>query len=123
MLDDKQFIKDSLRTESNNFNIDGVDPRVLHAAIGLSTEVGELLDPIKKTIFYNKPLDVTNIKEESGDLLWYLAILYDAIGTDFETESARVINKLKARFPEKYTDECASDRDLELERDILEVEL
>ena len=123
MLDDKQFIKDSLRTESNNFNIDGVDPRVLHAAIGLSTEVGELLDPIKKTIFYNKPLDVTNIKEESGDLLWYLAILYDAIGTDFETESTRVINKLKARFPEKYTDECAEDRDLELERDILEVEL
>lgn len=112
------FIKDAIRTESPNYFQQ--DPRVLHAAFGLVTESAELLDAIKKATFYGKALDVTNIKEEAGDILWYLAILFDALGTDFETEQARVIAKLRARFPEKFTETAAFDRDLAKEREILE---
>ena len=46
--------------------------------------------------------------------------MFDAIGTDFETEQSRVIAKLKARFPDKFTTEKALVRDLEVERNILE---
>jgi hypothetical protein len=38
---------------------------LLHAALGLCTEAGELADPIKKAMFYGKPLDVANIKEDA----------------------------------------------------------
>jgi NTP pyrophosphatase (non-canonical NTP hydrolase) len=119
-MNNEQFTKDALRTESPNYFQQ--DPRVLHAAFGLVTEAGELLDALKKATFYGKPLDVTNIKEEAGDILWYLAILFDAINTDFSTEQARVIAKLRARFPEKFTENDAFDRDLITERKILEQE-
>lgn len=117
-MTNKEFTQNALRTESPNFEC--CDPRVLHAAIGLVTESGELMDALKKNMYYGKPLDVTNVKEEAGDILWYLAILFDAIGTDFGAEQGRVIAKLKARFPDKFTDELAANRNLELERNILE---
>ncbi len=114
----KQFIKDAIRTESPNYFQQ--DPRVLHAAFGLVTEAGELLDALKKSTFYGRELDLTNVKEEAGDILWYLAILFDAIGTDFETEQDRVIAKLKARFPDKFTEKDAFERNLDTERQVLE---
>ena len=114
----KDFIKDAIRTESNQFN--QADPRILHAAIGCVTESGEMIDAIKKSMYYGKELDVVNLKEEAGDILWYLAILFDALGTDFETEMTRVINKLKVRYPEKFTEQAAEMRDLDKERQVLE---
>lgn len=117
-MNTKQFIKDAIRTESPNFF--APNQRVLHAAIGCVTESGEMLDALKKSIFYGKPLDVVNVKEEAGDLLWYLAILFDELDTDFETEMDRVINKLKTRFPDKFTEDNAFNRDLATERKVLE---
>ena len=118
-MTNEEFVKASLRTEAKGIQNE-VNPRLLHAAMGLQTESGELTDALKKHIFYGKALDVTNIKEEAGDLLWYLAILFDVIGTDFTTEQQRVIAKLKARFPEKFTNELAESRDLTTERKVLE---
>lgn len=117
-MNTQQFIKQAIRTESPNFF--APNQRILHAAIGCVTESGEMLDALKKSIFYGKPLDVVNVKEEAGDLLWYLAILFDEVGTDFETEMTRVINKLQARFPEKFTEDNAFSRDLDTERKVLE---
>ena len=116
----KDFIQEAIRTESDNFFSNKVDPRVLHAAIGLVTESGELIDALKKTLFYGTELDVTNIKEEAGDILWYLAILFDALDTNFDIEQARVIAKLKARFPDKFTQHNAEVRNLDVERTVLE---
>ena len=118
IMNTQQFIKQAIRTESPNFF--APNQRILHAAIGCVTESGEMLDALKKSIFYGKPLDVVNVKEEAGDLLWYLAILFDEIGTDFETEMTRVINKLQTRFPEKFTEDNAFNRDLDTERKVLE---
>src|SRR5574343_533576 len=39
---------------------------LLHAAVGISGEAGELLDAVKKTWIYNKSLDVQNVIEELG---------------------------------------------------------
>lgn len=114
----KQFIKDAIRTESPNFY--QPNPRILHAAIGCVTESGELLDALKKQMYYGRELDVVNVKEEAADILWYLAILFDELGTDFETEQERVIDKLKSRFPDKFTEDNAYNRDLEAERKTLE---
>jgi len=49
----------------------GTTGSLLHGAIGISGEAGELLDAVKKHVFYGKPLDVNNVKEEISDVLWY----------------------------------------------------
>ena len=42
-----------------------------HGIIGILTEAGELGDTIKRHVFYGEELDVENIIEELGDLLWF----------------------------------------------------
>lgn len=115
----KDYIKNAIKTESANANFSNMD-RLLHAGIGIATESGEFLDALKKTVFYGKELDKVNLKEELGDVLWYIAIAMDELGTDFETEMNRNIEKLSARYPEKFTSEKAMNRDLDTERKILE---
>ena len=88
--------------------------------MGLVTEAGEFQDMLKKHVFYGKPLDEVNLKEEIGDLLWYCAIALEALDTDFEAVMETNINKLKARYPEKFTEDKAENRDLVKEREILE---
>ena len=94
--------------------------RILHAAMGCATESGELLDALKKHLFYGKPLDNVNLQEEAGDLFWYIAILADAIGFTFEDTFEKNIAKLKIRYPEKFNEVNALVRDLDKEREALE---
>ena len=117
-MNSKDFIINSLRTESPLYT--SPNPRVLHAAMGCVTESAELMDALKKGAFYGRDVDYVNVREEAGDLLWYLAILFDELDTTFEQEMERVINKLKTRFPEKFDIEHAHSRDLEGERKVLE---
>lgn len=93
---------------------------LLHASMGMVTEAGEFMDMMKKHLFYGKPQDEVNLKEEIGDILWYAAIALEALGTDFSEVMETNINKLKARYPEKFTEDKAINRDLETERKILE---
>ena len=58
--------------------------RVFHAVLGFATEAGEILDPIKKYAFYGKDLDITNIREEIGDVLWYSALFADCFDISLE---------------------------------------
>lgn len=117
----KDYIQKAIKTESLNTYIKG-NERLLHAGVGLATETGEFLDAIKKTVFYGRELDRVNLKEELGDILWYIAIAMDELGTDFETEMNRNIEKLEQRYPEKFTFEKSENRDLNKEREILEKE-
>lgn len=94
--------------------------RLLHAAMGLSTEAGELLDALKKHIFYGKALDQTNLFEEVGDLLWYMAIMADELGFSFEKAMEKNIEKLKARYGDKFSESAALHRNLAKETQILE---
>lgn len=127
-MNSKQYIKDATRTESTNFSAmnerlnDNGLKRLLHAGIGLSTEAGEFLDALKKHIFYGKELDKVNLAEEMGDLFWYMAIVADELGFEFEEVMEKNIAKLKARYGEKFTEEAAEKRDLNREREILDTQ-
>ena len=117
----KDFIDLCKRTESLRLpQPDVTGGRLLHAGMGMATESGEFLDQLKKHFFYGKPLDTVNLKEEIGDQLWYIAIALDELGSDFQTEMDRVIRKLRTRFPDRFSDESALQRDLEAERSTLE---
>jgi NTP pyrophosphatase (non-canonical NTP hydrolase) len=101
--------------------------RLLHAFMGLSTEVGEIVDALKKHIFYGKSLDLINLAEEFGDCEWYKAIGVDALSKllnrepeDLEKMIKQInIEKLQKRYPEKFSEENANNRNLDAERDIL----
>lgn len=88
--------------------------------MGLVTETGEIFDAIKKAKIYGKKLDRVNIAEEFGDMFWYLAVGCDSLGITFEEVWDKNIKKLRARFPERYSDDRALNRDLRKERKILE---
>lgn len=71
MLD---YVKLATRTESVDlFKVD--HPRLLHAAMGVSTEVAELLLADEG--------DMINVKEELGDVLWYVAIVASVFEVTF----------------------------------------
>lgn len=107
---------------------DEIPPDVIHAIVGGITETAEMAEAMVKAIegiLHGKPstLDAVNLKEEAGDQLWYLAILFNAIGTDFTTEGRRVIAKLMKRFPDGFSENNALVRDLIAERKVLEGEV
>lgn len=95
--------------------------RVMHAMMGMVTELGELMDPVKKHLIYGKPLDLPNLGEEIGDGNWYSSgVLCDALEMRLEDIWERNIAKLRVRFPDKFTEEQALNRDLDAERKALE---
>lgn len=94
--------------------------RLLHAAIGIFTEAGEILEAMLASVESGKPVDEVNLLEEVGDLNWYIAILLDECGGDLDRVLNLNIAKLKARYPEKFTNELADNRNLVEERKILE---
>lgn len=96
----------------------GID--VLHGIIGKATEAGELLEALQLAFFGEDGFDVVNIGEEIGDGQWYDAIICGALGFSFEEIQTRNIAKLRARFPDKFTEFDANNRDLFEERAILE---
>jgi NTP pyrophosphatase (non-canonical NTP hydrolase) len=113
----KDYQKESMRTcpdLGNDLN------NQLHMAIGISTEANELLDAYKKWFAYNKPLDLINIGEEIGDTFWYLSNLCRMLNFDIEKILETNIKKLETRYPDKFTEEKAINRNLENERKILE---
>ena len=111
---------DALTPESvDGFSIQGLNGNIVHAIYGLCTEAGEISEALIKAAETGS-FDEVNLKEEAGDLLWYLAMLFRELDTDFDTVATTNINKLKARFPEKFTQDKAYNRDLGTEREILE---
>lgn len=95
--------------------------RLLHAAMGLVTEAGEFLDMLKKHIYYGKPLDKVNAIEETGDIMWYAGLAMDELHVLMHDVLTLNINKLKLRYPSKFTEHHAIDRDVEAEREFLEI--
>lgn len=94
--------------------------RLIHAAMGLATEAGEILEHLRDHVFDEKPLDTVNLVEEGGDTMWYMGLYSDALKTKLE-EIKRINNaKLKSRYPDKFTEEKAIERNLDQERQVLE---
>lgn len=115
-----KYEDEALRTKSERCHTYLVTPDILHGALGIVTEAGEIADAVKKSIFYGKPFDLVNLQEEIGDCFWYLAILAKEAGLSFEAIMEQNIAKLKARYPDKFTEHHALNRDLEHERNVLE---
>jgi len=92
--------------------------RLLHCALGIHTEAGEMFENLLEAYECGE-VDELNFAEELGDVDWYKAIGHDATGVSEETLREANIAKLRKRYPEKFTDESALNRDLSGERGVL----
>lgn len=115
-----EIIKEDLAPDSLEETVD-IDPRVFHGLLGIITESGELSDALLSGIT-GGGIDPVNIQEEAtGDIGWYQAILNDALNLDQYQGLTNVINKLRVRYPDKFSNELAANRNLDAERKELEV--
>ena len=99
-----------------------VQASILHMAVGVSGEAGELLDAVKKHAVYQKPLDFDNVREEAGDILFYLTGLLNELGLTLNECIEANVEKLSKRYPERrYTNEAAiarADKDESMDRQV-----
>lgn len=84
---------------------------IINSSLGLSGEVGELNDTIKKWIFHEKPLDEDELCKELGDILWYIAMFCESMNWNMEEVMQQNIDKLKKRYPEGFDIERANNRE------------
>ena len=87
---------------------------ILNASLGLSGEVGEVNDIIKKYMYHGHKLD-NDTKEkiilELGDVCWYVALMAWAIDkTKFEDVLNKNIEKLEKRYHGEFSTEKSVNR-------------
>lgn len=92
----------------------------IHMVLGMQTEVAELSDVFKKHLAYNKPIDWVNVEEEVADAMWYIVNFCRINNIDLDRILQNNIDKLRKRFPDKFTEEAAINRDTTAERVELE---
>lgn len=107
------------KKEKPRFIFDKSMVRLLHGTMGIATESCELYEALMKKI-KGEEVDLVNIKEEIGDVLWYVAILCDELKVDIEPIMEKVIAKLELRYKGKFDEYRANIRNLEEERKLLE---
>ena len=118
-----QYLQASERTENkfpDGIHLSTEQAEILHGVLGVVTEAGEIADVLKKHLIYGKTLDKVNLKEELGDVAWYVALLIRRLETSFEKIFDVNIEKLYVRYPEKFTEEAALIRNVVKERELLE---
>jgi NTP pyrophosphatase (non-canonical NTP hydrolase) len=107
---DYPFIVYQMQAMRTAAELENKDADMLHAAMGIASEGGELLGAFKSAFAYGKELDLQNVIEEMGDLMWFIALMCHSMGITMDYVAVRNIEKLYARYPEKFTQEDAIAR-------------
>ena len=85
-------------------------------AMRLSSCTAECLDAIKKKLMYSKPVNYDAFALMLSEQYTYINTLATLEGTDLPTIMAANIAKLQARYPDKFTNDNAINRDVEAEK-------
>jgi len=64
------------------------DASITTLALGIAGESGEVADLVKKHVGHGHELDREKLKEELGDVLWYVATMARALGKNLSSVSA-----------------------------------
>lgn len=101
----------------------GLTTKQFHSIIGILTEAAEFADALKESLTNVKTnVDMTNLVEEAGDLLFYIQGLFPDKTLD-ELVAVNVA-KLDARYPTKvFTAEDAVNRDVAHEKAVMDAAL
>lgn len=100
-------------------SITHIDVDIIHSILGSITEAAELAELLLKAIDTGNYLDESDLLDETGDGMWYMALMLRTLGRSFEDTADMNIRKLRARFPDKFDAEKAKEHDLEAEKTAL----
>ena len=78
--------------------------------MGLAGETGETVDIFKKHIYQGKDLDINDVIEEVGDILWYIANLCNVNKITMKECMESNVEKLRKRYPNGFTVKDALER-------------
>ena len=84
-------------------NFEEIREKQADVGLGLCGESGEVADIIKKHLAGAKELDRQHLREELGDVLWYLAEACDCFGFSLEEVAIANIEKLAKRHPNGFS--------------------
>lgn len=107
VLDVFMFQKEAERTLRNDLQYECVCSNM---CMGLSGECGEVIDLLKKHIWQGKELDINDLIEEVGDVLWYIANLCNVNNITMEECMLANVNKLRKRYPNGFSIKDANER-------------
>lgn len=114
-----KFTESALRTLPKG----NIKTTTTHCLFGILTEAGELTDIFKRKQFYGKEIEISHVKEEVGDILWYLSNLSITYGFTLEEAMVKNERKLRVRYPDKFTKKLALNRRLNEEMKVIKNEM
>ncbi len=103
---EQQYLGEVLRTCAAA----GFDERLLLGGLGLAGESGEVVDLVKKARFQGHTIDVEKVKDELGDVMWYLALLCHTFGFSLEEIRQANVAKMHRRYPNGFEAERSINR-------------
>lgn len=84
--------------------------KLTNGALGLGGEAGEVVELVKKHRYHGHELDPDLVAKELGDVLWYVAEICRATGLSMGDVAQRNVDKLRARYPEGFSENRSRDR-------------
>lgn len=83
-------------------NFDTDEKKILTWGLGITGEAGDVASCIKKTFAHDNN-QREGIKENLGDILWYVAMICNFFEWDMEDVLKENVEKLKKRYPGGFT--------------------
>lgn len=102
-----EYQKLAMRTRNRDLNW---NEQTFNSCLGLSGEVGEYNDLVKKVFFQNHEISYEDLKKELGDILWYVALACEVWNFNFDDVMELNIDKLKRRYPEGFDGNLSINR-------------
>lgn len=95
------------------FKVMDFEKMVVHATLGIANEAGEIAGAVKKMQAYGQDINLRNLKEELGDMRFFLQAIQNLYGiTD-----AEVLQQNAEKLSERYLNLEYSDAQAALRRD------
>lgn len=105
------FAEEAKRTRNPQLNF---KDRIINNALGLSGEVGEFVDLMKKALFHGTEVPKEKIVKELGDIQYYWAETVSTLGEQLKFTVQDVLDtnskKLRERYPNGFSFAAANER-------------
>lgn len=86
------------------------DSHLFNGLLGLSGEVGECCDLVKKCFYQDGRYIVPDLKDELSDVMWYVCEVASSMGWTLEEVAQHNIAKLRKRYPNGFESERSLHR-------------
>lgn len=103
----EEYKEKAMRTKNNELSKRDL---LIESVMGLTGEAGEVADIVKKYLYQGHNLDKEHIKEEVGDVMWYIVELLESVDLELEDCLQYNIDKLNSRYEGGFSKDKSVNR-------------